>query len=189
VSAAWNAQPEQLRGDTWSAIIDALLMPTAEALHSATALADGEDVPVTFRVFTRLECARLLVHNGDRAAAAPLLADAASIADALGHVQLQTAVAAFASAAGLAASVGAPASASVTDGLTARERQVLDLIAEGLSNRQIGERLFISVKTVSVHVSAVLRKLGASTRTEAAVVARSAGDRNSQVHSRAGVVL
>ena len=52
--------------------------------------------------------------------------------------------------------------------LTARERQVLELIAEGLSNRQIGERLFISGKTASVHVSAILRKLGAATRTEAA---------------------
>ena len=37
---------------------------------------------------------------------------------------------------------------------------MLDLIAEGLTNRQIGERLFISVKTASVHVSAILRKLG-----------------------------
>ena len=51
--------------------------------------------------------------------------------------------------------------------LTARERQVLDLVAQGLSNRQIGERLFISGKTASVHVSAILRKLGASSRTEA----------------------
>lgn len=48
---------------------------------------------------------------------------------------------------------------------------MLELIAEGLSNRRIGERLFISVKTVSVHVSAVLRKLGVSTRTEAALAA------------------
>jgi DNA-binding CsgD family transcriptional regulator/tetratricopeptide (TPR) repeat protein len=51
--------------------------------------------------------------------------------------------------------------------LTARERQVLDLIAEGLSNRQISERLFISSKTASVHVSNILRKLGATSRTEA----------------------
>ncbi|WP_269747763.1 helix-turn-helix transcriptional regulator [Agromyces laixinhei] len=58
--------------------------------------------------------------------------------------------------------------ADATADLTARERQVLELIAEGLSNRQIGERLFISGKTASVHVSAILRKLGASTRTEAA---------------------
>ena len=56
--------------------------------------------------------------------------------------------------------------------LTARERQVLDLIAEGLSNKQIGERLYISGKTASVHVSAILRKLGASSRTEAVFLAR-----------------
>ncbi|PIJ10408.1 hypothetical protein BMH30_13765, partial [Leucobacter sp. OLES1] len=58
--------------------------------------------------------------------------------------------------------------------LTARERQVLELVAEGLSNRQIGERLFISAKTASVHVSAILRKLSVATRTEAAVLARTA---------------
>ncbi|MBG6058076.1 DNA-binding CsgD family transcriptional regulator [Cryobacterium sp. MP_M5] len=52
--------------------------------------------------------------------------------------------------------------------LTERERQVLDLLAQGLSNRQIAERLFISVKTASVHVSNILRKTGAVTRTEAA---------------------
>ena len=51
--------------------------------------------------------------------------------------------------------------------LTARERQVLDLVAEGLSNGQIADRLYISRKTVSVHVSAILRKLGAASRTEA----------------------
>ena len=56
--------------------------------------------------------------------------------------------------------------------VTARERQVLELIAQGLSNRQIGERLFISAKTASVHVSAILRKLGASSRTEAAFLGR-----------------
>ncbi len=56
--------------------------------------------------------------------------------------------------------------------LTKRERQVLDLVAQGLSNRHIAERLFISVKTASVHVSNILRKTGATTRTEAAYVAR-----------------
>ena len=75
-----------------------------------------------------------------------------------------------AGAAGIAggAASGGEADAAATAELTARERQVLELIAEGLSNRQIGERLFISGKTASVHVSAILRKLGAATRTEAA---------------------
>jgi len=56
--------------------------------------------------------------------------------------------------------------------LTRREREVLRLMSRGLSNRQIGEELFITQKTASVHVSNILAKLGATTRTEAAAVAR-----------------
>ncbi|WP_244632329.1 response regulator transcription factor [Microbacterium sp. Se63.02b] len=133
--------------------------------------ADGDDVPVTLRVVLRLERARLLVRDGDRSTASMELAIAADIAEALGHAQLQTAVTRFAAVAGLAPRATAE-SAQGGEALTAREQQVLELIAEGLSNRQIGERLFISVKTVSVHVSAVLRKLGVSTRTEAALLQR-----------------
>lgn len=59
--------------------------------------------------------------------------------------------------------------------LTAREQEVLALVAEGLSNREIGERLFIAQKTVSVHVSNILSKLGVSSRTQAAAVARRDG--------------
>jgi DNA-binding CsgD family transcriptional regulator len=51
--------------------------------------------------------------------------------------------------------------------LTARELEVLALVAEGLKNAEIAERLFLSPKTVDHHVSAILRKLGASTRAEA----------------------
>jgi DNA-binding CsgD family transcriptional regulator len=60
-------------------------------------------------------------------------------------------------------------------GLTPREREVLALVAEGRTNRQVGEVLFISEKTASVHVSRLLAKLGASTRGEAAAVARRMG--------------
>ncbi|HTU75545.1 MAG TPA: helix-turn-helix transcriptional regulator, partial [Trebonia sp.] len=52
--------------------------------------------------------------------------------------------------------------------LTDRERDVLRLIARGMSNRDIGTELFISPKTASVHVSNILGKLGVASRTEAA---------------------
>ena len=56
-------------------------------------------------------------------------------------------------------------------GLTARERQVLALVAEGATNRQIGAALFMAEKTASVHVSRILAKLGVRSRTQAAAVA------------------
>jgi DNA-binding NarL/FixJ family response regulator len=67
----------------------------------------------------------------------------------------------------------APAVTTVTDelGLTSREREVLALVAEGRSNRQIADALFISAKTASVHVSNILAKLGVANRGEAAAVA------------------
>jgi DNA-binding CsgD family transcriptional regulator/tetratricopeptide (TPR) repeat protein len=58
-----------------------------------------------------------------------------------------------------------------TFGLSRREREVLALISEGRTNREIGERLFISQKTVGVHVGNILAKLGVSGRVEAAAVA------------------
>jgi DNA-binding NarL/FixJ family response regulator len=68
--------------------------------------------------------------------------------------------------------VDAPAR-SIT--LTDRERDVLRLVAEGHTNREIGGRLYISEKTVSVHVSNVLAKLGALSRYEAAASAERLG--------------
>ncbi|WP_182524880.1 helix-turn-helix transcriptional regulator [Nocardioides dongkuii] len=59
--------------------------------------------------------------------------------------------------------------------LTARETEILALVAEGRSNGEIARRLFISAKTVSVHVSNILAKLGAAGRTEAAAIARRRG--------------
>ncbi len=56
-------------------------------------------------------------------------------------------------------------------GLTPRERQVLALLAEGATNRQIGAALFMAEKTASVHVSRILAKLGVQGRTQAAAVA------------------
>jgi DNA-binding CsgD family transcriptional regulator/tetratricopeptide (TPR) repeat protein len=65
----------------------------------------------------------------------------------------------------------APAAASDELGLTPREREVLARVADGRTNRQIAEALFISDKTASVHVSNILAKLGVANRGEAAAVA------------------
>ena len=59
--------------------------------------------------------------------------------------------------------------------LTPREHEVLTLVARGRSNGKVGRELFISTKTVSVHVSNILAKLGASGRGEAVALARDLG--------------
>ncbi|MGH3129206.1 MAG: helix-turn-helix domain-containing protein [Gaiellaceae bacterium] len=56
-------------------------------------------------------------------------------------------------------------------GLTPREAEVLTLVARGLTNREIAAALVISVKTASVHVSHILRRLDAPNRREAAAIA------------------
>lgn len=70
---------------------------------------------------------------------------------------------------------GASILAEAADNLTAREHEVIALMAEGLSNKQIADRLGISAHTAKFHVNAVLGKLGASTRTEAVVRALQRG--------------
>ncbi|MGZ4184283.1 MAG: response regulator transcription factor, partial [Solirubrobacteraceae bacterium] len=121
-----------------------------------------------------------LVEAGDRAAAAEPAREALEIAKRLGSRWLVDEVTALAERARLPLS-GAPSAADSNGaaqddgedpfGLTDRERQVLGLIAEGATNRQIGAALFMAEKTASVHVSRILRKLGVSSRTQAAAVA------------------
>jgi DNA-binding NarL/FixJ family response regulator len=72
-----------------------------------------------------------------------------------------------------------PADRGRTSPLTAREQDVLRLLARGRSNRQIGEELFITGKTASVHVSNILAKLSAASRTEAVAIAYREGLINS----------
>jgi DNA-binding NarL/FixJ family response regulator len=61
------------------------------------------------------------------------------------------------------------------EGLTARESEILSLIAQGNRNPQIAERLFISERTVGNHISNIFRKLHVNDRTQAAIRAREAG--------------
>ncbi|MEV0594992.1 ATP-binding protein [Nonomuraea cavernae] len=95
------------------------------------------------------------------------LREAASIAARLGAEPLRREVEAAAAVIRVSLRPG--------HGLSSREREVLGLVAEGLSNRQIAERLFISARTSGVHVSNIIAKLGVASRVEAAAVARRTG--------------
>ncbi len=75
----------------------------------------------------------------------------------------------------VAGSAPAPATATGPGVLTPREGEILALVAEGRTNGEIGKQLYISTKTVSVHVSNILGKLDAASRTEAAAIARRDG--------------
>jgi DNA-binding NarL/FixJ family response regulator len=115
--------------------------------------------------------AEALAAAGEKAAAGRTAAQAREVADRLGARPLRDAVDAFARRARLDLGAG-PVEAAV---LTPREEEVLRLVAQGLTNRQIGRRLGISEKTASVHVSNILTKLDASGRAEAVTVAHRRG--------------
>lgn len=69
---------------------------------------------------------------------------------------------------------GGQAPAPGISGLSATERDILDLITDGLTNKQIGEKLYLAEKTVKNHVTSLLAKLGVQRRTQAAVIASQA---------------
>jgi DNA-binding CsgD family transcriptional regulator len=121
----------------------------------------------------RWRLAEALLAAGDREQAQAEWDRAVETARKLRAVPLERALAEF----GKRARFGGSGSGSGNGdgGLTAREVEVLKLVAEGMTNREIAERLFIAQKTVSVHVSNILGKLDASTRTEAAATARRRG--------------
>jgi DNA-binding CsgD family transcriptional regulator/tetratricopeptide (TPR) repeat protein len=126
----------------------------------------------------------LLAARGNKAEAGALLAEARDACVRMGAESLRSAVEALARRARIelvspaaAPEANAPTepSAAAELGLTARELEVLAQLAEGRTNRQIADALFISVKTVGTHVSSILRKLDASTRSQAAAIAVRAG--------------
>ncbi|WP_284439684.1 helix-turn-helix transcriptional regulator [Cellulomonas chengniuliangii] len=122
--------------------------------------------------WARARWAEALAGSGDRAGAAREASRALADAQTMGAQPLHAWLIALARRWRLEVP---GARAPSVDVLTAREAEVLALVADGLSNRQIGERLFISAKTVSVHVSNLLAKLGASGRAEAVGIAHRRG--------------
>src|SRR5581483_853412 len=120
--------------------------------------------------------ARAAMDRGDRDTAAERLSRAAPLAENLGAGPLCERIGSLARRARLGLPSG-PAGGQGPGilGLTPREIEVLRLVAAGRSNRDIAAELFISAKTASVHVSNILAKLGATSRTEAAAIAHRAG--------------
>jgi DNA-binding CsgD family transcriptional regulator len=121
----------------------------------------------------RWRLAEALLGADRRQEASAEVAAAYEVAVRLGAVPLREALEALARRGRLEAGLPVPVRADQT--LTARERDVLALLARGRTNRQIGRTLFISEKTASVHVSNILGKLGASGRTEAVAIASRRG--------------
>ncbi|TDC42439.1 helix-turn-helix transcriptional regulator [Micromonospora sp. KC213] len=123
----------------------------------------------------RLRAAEAALGVGDRRAARRWLLAAVEQADHLGAETLSEQVRLLARSSKLPLDAQAEPRTRPGDlerfGLTDREVEVLHLVAEGRSNRQIGEQLFISAKTVSVHVSNILTKLGVNSRGEASATA------------------
>jgi DNA-binding CsgD family transcriptional regulator/tetratricopeptide (TPR) repeat protein len=133
------------------------------------------------------EAEAMLAASGGRAEAAAGLAEARAIAESLGAAPLRDSIDGIARRARLTLQAdpgdGGPASGDQATavepeivsadpfGLTAREREVLSLVAKGQTNKVIATALFISESTAGVHVSNILGKLGVASRTEAAAVA------------------
>jgi DNA-binding CsgD family transcriptional regulator len=143
--------------------------------HSGPDVAAWEKAVAAFGYGDPYELARCRRRLGEALLAADRRAEAAEQTRAardtavrLGAAPLREALDALIRRGRLAES---PSGADRIPVLTARESDVLRLLALGRTNRQIGEELFISGKTASVHVSNILAKLGAASRTEAVAIA------------------
>jgi DNA-binding CsgD family transcriptional regulator len=122
----------------------------------------------TWLAHTAYEYARgLLTHApAQRARAEALLGEAAGLAERIGMAALLRRIRELGS--------GVPRTGA-GDGLSAREVQILALVAQGLSNREIGRSLYISEHTAANHMRSILRKTGCANRTEAASYAHRHG--------------
>ena len=133
--------------------------------RAALALADRSASPV-WRAHVQHDWAGLAAARNDLVSAEALAREAHTTAVSLGMRALAEQASSILDRSGMA-----PPSSADSDGLSQRELQVLVLIAEGCSNREIGERLFISQHTAANHVRSILQKSGCANRAEAAAYA------------------
>jgi DNA-binding CsgD family transcriptional regulator len=151
LAQAWLAEPDD--ESAWRRAADAVAGVGGEVLVLST----------------RVRLAKALLARGDRDGARQLVTETWMKARAIGANGVARDLHDLAGPLRLRLE-NVPATAGVLSRLTAREREVLDLLADGASNRRIAAGLFISEKTASVHVSRILAKLGVSTRLEAAAI-------------------
>ncbi len=149
----------------------------AELFSRALANLEGLELPL-FQATTALRAGVTLIRAGDREGGVERLRDAHRLARKLGARPLAGRIASELAAHG--ATAGEPrspraASRASRAGLTRRQLKVLRLIAEGLTNREIGERLFVSTRTVDMHVRNLLDRLDCRSRTEAVSKASTLG--------------
>jgi DNA-binding CsgD family transcriptional regulator len=164
VHALFDAESARCRGDSdvverWQAAI-----PLADAAGLRYVAADA-----------RLRLAEAMLALRHRREAGMLLREAHAMAAEMGALRLRDEVATVAGAARVTLTEPKVAAQSNGHGLTHREQEVLAHLVAGRSYGEIADALFISEKTVSVHVSNVLRKTGTGSRVEAAAWARRSG--------------
>jgi DNA-binding NarL/FixJ family response regulator len=131
--------------------------------------------PAHLAPYAGLKLGQHLVAARDRAAARHVLIEAADQAREIGSGLLIGRIATLSQRAGFAAVAHSARELNPINALTPREIEVLQLVALGRSNGEIGTALFISTKTASVHVSNILAKLGVASRGEASALAHRDG--------------
>jgi DNA-binding CsgD family transcriptional regulator/tetratricopeptide (TPR) repeat protein len=163
-------------GKAWFALAVAMHGAAAGTDDPAAwqAAVDGFDYGDPYRAaIARWHQAEALHAAGDRTVAGARLLEAYRVATELSALPLAEAIQGFATRARFELPGGRRTAGA--DPLTPRERSVLELVAAGRTNREVGAELFISEKTVSVHLNRVMAKLGASRRAEAVAAAYASG--------------